>query len=237
MAKNTISVEILKELCDLNEGTYQSKKGLDYIEALKKLYELKNKNDKPFTTKDIIESPLLKDFKFEGVKKFKFICNLEAAPMTIEMNDKKKNEKIVAKNFVSDAEKKIYRKSMGVTYLITCVIDKNEHIIKIGSTRTAFKDRLKSYNCGTISNWRTASTTNIKMLQSMITTRKTFNLYIIDCSWDQQTYNLCGIESVPFASSRALAYEDILVKEYIKQFKQKPLANVQTNATEVEEDD
>ena len=90
-----------------------------------------------------------------------------------------------------------------------------------------------SYNCGVVNNWRTASTTNIKILQSFVTTRQIFNLYLYDCSSDVMSFKWHGVESVPFASPKPLAYEDILVKQFIDQFGIKPLANVQANATEV----
>ena len=108
------------------------------------------------------------------------------------------------------------------------------YIIKIGSSRTTFKQRLGSYNCGVVNNWRTASTTNIKILQSMVTNRINLNLYLFDCSQDLYVIDWHGVRSVPFATPKALAVEDIMIKQFIKQFGHKPLANVQASATEVD---
>lgn len=230
--KDSLNIEILKTLCDKKGDYYESKEGLDYIQALSGIFPLKNANDKPFTIEDIIKQPTLQEFNFSGVQDFKFICNLKAKPLKI-INDNRENEKIIAYNFVDKEAEETFSNILGVTYIITCVINKKEHIIKIGSSRTTFKKRLASYNCGVVNNWRTASTTNIKILQSMVTTRLVFKLYLYDCNEGTLSYTWRGIESVPFASPKALAVEDIMVKQYYKQFKAKPLANVQTNATEV----
>ncbi|MGZ9756405.1 hypothetical protein [Mycoplasma sp. 4423] len=45
-------IEQLKQLCNkIDELTYESKIGVDYINALKNLFSLKNKNDSPFYIK------------------------------------------------------------------------------------------------------------------------------------------------------------------------------------------
>ena len=146
----------------------------------------------------------------------------------------KENEKIVVvNNSFADAEaREIFKNSLGVVYIFTCPIEDKEYIIKIGSSRTTFEKRLGSYNCGVVTNKRTASTTNMKILQSFVATRKIFNLYLLNFG-DATTFIWHGVKSVPFASSRTLAYEDILVKEFINQFGIKPLANVQASATTV----
>lgn len=231
------SIEELKRLCNCIDGEYVSKEGKDYIEALSGLFALENKNDKPFTIEDIKKQPVLKDFKFSGVKEYKYICKLHAEPMRIKKDGKKKNEKIKATNFVDENAQSIFKDRLGMSYLITCEIDGKEYVIKIGSTRTTFKKRLGSYNCGAVYNWRTASTTNIKILQSMVTTRLEFKLYLCDCSDDLYSINWHGIQSVLFASPKALAVEDIMVKQFIKEFGQKPLANIQANATEIDEEE
>ena len=68
----------------------------------------------------------------------------------------------------------------------------------------------------------------------MVTTRKDLNLYIYDCSEDYYVIVWHDVESVKFASPKALAVEDIMIKQFIEQFGFKPLANIQANATEVE---
>jgi hypothetical protein len=228
---NSINIEKLKSLCDFDGKEYKSKKGAEYIKALSQVFKLKNGNDKPFSIEEIKKQPELSHFNFIGVRDFKAICKMKAIPMRI-VNEKRINEKIIVFDFVNDSAERIFNQSLGVVYIITCAISGKEYIIKIGSSRTTFKARLGSYNCGTVNNWRTASTTNIKILQSFMATREIFNLYIYDCG-APIAHTWHGIKSVPFASSLQLAVEDILVKKFIEQFKHKPLANIQANATEV----
>lgn len=232
--KDQNQLNLLLELCNYNpiDGLYYSKEGSDYIESLKTLFQSKNTNDNPFTLEEILEQPSLNDFTFKGVEEFRFICKLKATPMIVDStNYTKINEKIIVveDSFESKEAEEIFNNSLGVDYIITCPINGIEHIIKIGNSRNTFKDRLGSYNCGVITNIRTASTTNLKILQSFVATRKEFNLYLLDCS-DVTTFKWHGVDSVPFASPKGLAYEDILVKKFIEQFGTKPLANVQANA-------
>lgn len=234
MAKNSVDIEVLKNLCIKENDEYIQKSGKAYIDSLNEIFSLTNKNDKPFTVEDIKREPLLKDFNFSGKNEYKYICKLHVNPMRITADNKRKNEKIKAIEFVSEIEEVIFKKSLGVSYILTCELEGNEHVIKIGSTRTTFKKRLGSYNCGTVNNWRTASTTNIKILQSMVATRLDLNLYIYDCSSDPYQITWHEITSVPFASPKSLAVEDIMIKEFKKQFGKIPLANVQANATEVD---
>lgn len=232
--KNKLTIDELKSLCNKTGEKYISKEGNDYVLALDNLFGLVNRNDTPFSLEDIASQPLLSEFTFEGIADFKYICELKAKPMTIIENTRT-NEKIEASNFADDQMKTVFKKSLGVAYIITCSIDDKEHIIKIGQSRTPFEKRLGSYNCGTAYNWRTASTTNIKMLQSMVATRQTFKLYIYDCSDEPYTLQWHGETSIKFASPKSLAVEDILVKKFAKVFNgRKPLANVQTNATEAD---
>lgn len=232
--KNQEQLSHLIDLCELNpvDNLYYSKQGQNYIDSLKDIFQSKNINDNPFSIEDILQQPVLSDFTFKGVEEFKFICKLKALPMIVDpINMVKENEKIIVidESFADDEAKEIYEKSLGVDYIITCPIKDKEYVIKIGNSRNTFKDRLSSYNCGVITNIRTASTTNLKILQSFVATRKEFNLYLMDCS-DVTTFKWHGVESVPFASPKGLAYEDILIKKFIEQFGQKPLANVQANA-------
>ena len=235
--KHSLTLDQYISLCDFNGSEYVSKSGQDYIDALSNIFSLNNANDKPFTVKDIMAQPVLSDFTFSGVSEFKRICTLHVNPMKIKnshtANWTRQNEKIIPVDFESKGAKYIFEKVLGVAYILTCTINGQEHIIKIGSSRTTFKKRLGSYNCGVVNNWRTASTTNIKMLQSMVTTRKDFNLYLYDYNEPPVEFVWHGIKSVPFATPKLLAVEDILVKQFISCFGQKPLANVQTNATEV----
>lgn len=234
--KDSLDFETLKMLCNFDGEKYIQKYGDDYIDSLGNVFQLNNTNDKPFTIEDVKKQPLLSDFKFLGVADYKYICKLRVRPLTLSIDGNRTNEKILPEEFAGEKEKNIFKKALGISYLLTCVVDGKEHIIKIGSSRTTFSKRLGSYNCGVVNNWRTASTTNIKILQSMVTTRKDFNLYLYDCSDDYYVMVWHGVQSVKFASPKALAVEDIMVKKFIEQFGFKPLANVQANATEVEED-
>ena len=92
---------------------------------------------------------------------------------------------------------------------------KKPYIIKIGQTRKTFQERLTSYNCGNVYNWRTASTTNIKIKQSMVATRAIFNLYLYDCSDEPYVLEWHGIRSAEFAAPKSLAVEDIMIKKFI----------------------
>ncbi|RAX53849.1 hypothetical protein CCY99_05565 [Helicobacter sp. 16-1353] len=231
MAKGSLNLEQLKSLCDYKNGIYIQKSGNEYIESLSKVFAINNKNDKPFSLDDIKSQPTLEEFSFSGKDDFIFICNLSVEPMSIDKDSKRKNERIKAINFVGDKEKRIFEKALGVAYILTCKIGNREHIIKFGQSRTIFKKRLGSYNCGVVNNWRTASTTNIKMLQSMVTNRTDFNLYLYDCSDEVTIIEWRGEKSVPFASPKSLAVEDIMLKKFIQQFSFKPLANIQTDAT------
>lgn len=231
--KNSMEIDMFKTLCEFDGSNYISKIGDEYVEALSKTFNLNNINDTPFTIEEIKRQPLLQDFKFPGKNEYKYICKLYVKPLSISQDGKRTNEKIFTKDFAGEEEKKIFNKSLGVSYIMTCVLDGNEHLIKIGSSRTSFKKRLGSYNCGVLNNWRTASTTNIRMLQSFVTIRSEINLYIYDCSEELYILDWQGVRSVPFASPKALAVEDIMIKSYIEQFKIKPLANIQANATEI----
>ncbi|MBR2725792.1 hypothetical protein IKE87_00775 [Candidatus Saccharibacteria bacterium] len=228
-----VDIEILKTLCDFNGHEYESKKGHDYLDALRKVFSLDNTNDNPFTIEDILLQPELCEFSFSGLEEYKYICKLKVQPMIITSSNKRINERIFPEDFDSEDAKKVFYQSLGVSYLLTCPYQGKEYIIKIGSSRTTFEKRLGSYNCGVVNNWRTASTTNIKILQSMVTNRATLNLYLVDCSHDPYILKWHGVESVPFASPKALAIEDIMIKQFISQFGKKPLANIQASATEV----
>lgn len=230
MAKDTLSLEQFKSLCDYKDGIYIQKSGIEYLQSLASIFMLNNKNDKPFSIDDIKAQPSLSEFSFSGKDDFIFICNLSVAPLEIKDNIRK-NEKIIATNFAG--KKEIFNKALGVAYIFTCILDSKEYIIKFGQTRTTFKSRLSSYNCGVVNNWRTASTTNIKMLQSFVATRAVFNLYIYDCSNEVTIIEWRGEKSVPFASPKSLAVEDIMIKKFKEQFGKPPLANIQSNATEV----
>lgn len=232
MAKDSLSLEQFKSLCDYRNGVYTQKSGEEYLRELEKILPFRNKNDKPFMLDEIKKQPSLDEFSFSGKEDFIFICNLTVKPLEIK-DEKRLNEKILALNFVGKKEQEIFEKALGVAYILTCKIKNQEYIIKFGQSRTTFKKRLQSYNCGVVNNLRTASTTNIKILQSFVTTRAKFNLYLYDCSDEVMIIEWRGEKSVPFASPKSLAVEDIMIKKFKEQFKKPPLANIQSNATEI----
>lgn len=238
MKQGTLTVDELIELCDKYRDHYESKKGDDYIDALSNVFKIKNRNDKPFVVREVMRQPTIEDFNFVGLKEFQYICELKAEPMYLDVFGVRiKNEKIMPRNFASKKAEDIFKNALGVAYMLTCVIEGKEHIVKFGQTRTPFKSRLGSYNCGVVNNWRTASTTNIKILQSFLATRLTYRLYIRDCSDDVVTFTWAGEKSVPFASPISLAIEDICMKKFVAKYGRPPLANVQANATEIDWED
>ena len=66
----------------------------------------------------------------------------------------------------------------------------------------------------------------------MVVTRLPVNLYLYDCQ-KTEVFEWHGVKSVPFASPFSLAVEDIMIKEFIKQYGKKPLINIQASATTV----
>lgn len=231
--KSKEQLDLLLKICNQSkDGKYSSKEGAEYIEALKTILSSKNTNDNPFCINSIIKQPLLEDFEFKGIKDFYYICKLKADPMIIDTNNlTKTNEKIKPLNFLNPEAEDIFYNSIGIVYILTCSIGSKEYLIKIGSSRNTFNDRLNSYNCGTVTNRKSgsASTTNFRILQSFVATRKEFNLYLLPFPDDTKSYKWHGIISPIFPSSRCFAYEYILINQYMKQFNgQKPLGNVQT---------
>lgn len=231
--KDKNQLNLLLKICDKSEdGKFRSNKEDSYIEALKNIFPSNNTNDNPFNIQDIMNQLILKDFTFEGIKDFKYICKLKADPMVIDRdNSTKTNEKIFPLEFANKQAENIFYKSIGIVYMLTCTINSKEYIIKIGSSRNTFKSRLHSYNCGTVTYRKSgsASTTNFRILQSFVATRKEFSLYLLDFPDDTKPYSWHGIESPIFPSSRCFAYEYILINQYMKQFNgEKPLGNVQT---------
>jgi len=229
--KKNFSVDQIKTLFIQEKNGLISKEDNNYVMAFSLLVKGTNKNDIPFTKVDISKQPTLNEFNFNGKNDFRFVCQLQAQPISNITTDNWENERIVAINFVDNDLSDSFFNSMGVAYMITCKINEKEHIVKFGQTRTPFSARLGSYNCGVINNLRTASTTNIKILQSLVACAVPFNLYLYDCG-EPQIFNWQGEVSVPFASSLPLAVEDIMIKKFKKQFGIKPLSNIQANATE-----
>lgn len=244
--KLNYTFESIETLFKKNGECYTRKEDEEFVEALNRIFPWTNKNDIPFTKNDIRNTKKLKDFSFDGKNDFEYVCDLFANPINLNPETKNwDNEKIVTQWRQGDKHKNSFKKYIGVAYLITCVLDPivkpldsalepDEYIIKFGSTRTPFGKRLSSYNCGSINNSRTASTTNFKLLQSFVACNTPFKLYLCFCGASKKI-RWHGKLSVPFSTAKPLAVEDIMIKEYKKQFNSKPLANVQTNATEVDE--
>ena len=236
-----LNKEQLISLCDFSdeENCYISKSGKEYADALKAIFypdDDGNTNDKPFLEEDILVQPTLRRFHFAALDQFKFNCKLKAIPMKLDKNGdlmnlggrSKSREKVIAYDFYDDDAENIFKNSVGVAYIITCPIDDDEYIIKIGQTGGTFEDRLGSYNCGYVTNWRTASTTNIKIVQSFVATRKVFNLYIRDCGMLAKKYKWAHRSTALIASPLVEAIENICLQRFNEKFHCKPLANVQT---------
>lgn len=86
--KNKDRLDMLLKICNpISDGNYISKEGTTYIEALKIVLSSRNRNDNPFNIDDILKQPLLKEFKFKGVKDFKYICKLKADSMIINKDN------------------------------------------------------------------------------------------------------------------------------------------------------
>ena len=226
------SIDELKTLCKQKGNLFEAMVGNDYVMALSKLCNLKNKNDIPFTKEEIQKQPTIDEFNFSGKNDYKFICELKGVPMKINGNSVT-NETIIPINFKDKNAENVFERTLGVSYILTCKVGQKEHIIKIGQTRTPFKARLQSYNCGSVVNWTTASTTNKKIKQSIVSSGLTYKLYLYECDEKPKKYTFHGVQSKEFSSPKLLAVEDIMVNEFIKQFKQKPLANIQANATAI----
>lgn len=223
---------------DLQKGLVwklEACEGDKYLAALSKITINKNRNDKPFNVQDIINQPTLAEFEFSGKKDFNFICNLKPQKMILKANSNmeiivKENERIYPSDFASKEALDLYMNFLGVTYMLTAIVNDVEYIIKFGSTRTTMKDRIGSYNCGTVTNYITASTTNFKILQSIVSTNALFKLYL--CQGEgQKNYWFHNVASSPFATSYPLAVEEIMIKEFKSQFNRIPLANIQSNPT------
>lgn len=224
--------EELKSLCNYSneKELYVSKEKEDYINAISAFVSPKNKNDKPFLIEDIIKEPLLKEFQFEGLKDFSYVGDMVVKPLMITSDNKRINERFIFQA-VNEDTNNFVKTTLGIVYILACEINGNEYIIKIGKTQSTFNDRIYSYNCGTINNRisGSCSTTNFKILQSCHTSRLNLKVYLCDCSKNLYSINWYGVQSVAVATPEATVKEDILIKEFIKQFGKKPLCNIQAN--------
>lgn len=72
------------------------------------------------------------------------------------------------------------------------------------------------------------------MMQSIMACRSAakFLLYCYFCE-TTRCYNWAGVDSNPVATGAAVAYEDIIIKQWKSQFGSLPPANVQANMTTV----
>ena len=238
MARQTkIKQDRLEQIKDMlvqnTDGSYIQKSGTDYIikfqEYVKNKFSKKSKNLQLFTVDKILELGHKKNnVSFAGINDFKYVCSVTTQKLKISADLIRENEKIIIKEdtITQDGQKIIYE-SKGVVYLITCMINNDEYIIKFGQTRKTFKERLDSYNCGVILNLGTASTTNIHILQSLLANEFEYKIYICDCSDVIEQFKWHGIKSREFASSKSLAFENIILKEFKKEFGSLPVANTQ----------
>ena len=214
------------------DGSYIQKTGDLFIDSFKKHIEKKHKKEcknlSLFSIDDIKKQKELCDFSFQGKNDFKLVGKLVGEKMKIDSTNKITYEKIVIKDdkFETGTEY-IYKNSKGVVYMITALLDNKEYIIKFGSSRKVLMERINSYNAGKIRNIGTASTANIFILQSIIASNLEFNLYVCDCSDFIERFKWYDKISAPFASSKSLAYENIIIKAFEEQFKCIPIGNTQ----------
>lgn len=224
---NSIS-ELLIEQVD---GSYIQKTGKDFIDSFKKyiadkLTEKKSNNLNLYTVEQVESSPLIDELNFSGIKDFKLLGELSYQKLIINADNTYTNQKLYIEN-LDETNKNIYEKSKGILYMIVGVIDNKKHIIKFGQTRKTLEERIGSYNCGTIKNIGTASTTNVFILQSIIASDIKYEVYYVDCSDFIERFKWYDQISKSFASSKSLAFENIILQQYIKQFNEKPLGNTQ----------
>lgn len=225
--KQNITYEQAKTLFTLDKGKYVRKEDDIFVSAFMKIIQGTNKNDTPFTKNEIKTQKTWDEFSFVGKNDFEFVCYLKANAMVLnDTTNNWDNEKIKAHGFAKGKDK-TFNDYIGVAYAITCLLNEKEYIIKFGSTRTTFKQRLGSYNCGVVNSIRTASTTNIKMLQSMVACNVDFKLYLYPCG-EAEIIEWQNEKAGPFSSPKPLVVENIMLKKFTDQFMAKPLANIQT---------
>ena len=123
----------------------------------------KNKNDIPLTIKDLREIKI----KLSDIPKklqFKFLCSIYPN-ITNDCLEIIKEEDSKYLN--------IHRRGLVYVFVI------EGKVLKVGSTTQSFKERVKSYNCGTSKARKkgTCSTTNYFVLQSLLNFKKEVKVY------------------------------------------------------------
>lgn len=225
----------IKTLTTLNANqTRYAKRDQTYLNALETVIPSINRNDAPLTENKMLKAAPLNDFSFNGKEDFIKVCELDATPLSFDAKGLRHNEKIVPQNFTSKTNERIYKKAQGITYMLTYTgADDIERLIKIGCTNKTMKERISSYNCGTINARKggTCSTTNYRFLQTIVASSRPLGLYIADFSWDTKPIDWHGHKSVPIASPLPHAVEDIIVKKYKEQFSTLPCGNIQADAS------
>lgn len=212
------------------------------VEFLNEFIKTKNKNDQIITVEDIVKQPRFEDFDFirskdflsatKG-KKFEYCGEWSVDKPYFDIDDTFIENNIVMKmkeNGHNNVEiETLYKRTKGVVYILTCVIDGIEYIVKIGQTGKTMEERQSSYNCGNGVNRRngTCSTTNFRIKQSLAN-GLVFNIHVLDCSADNKIYTIGEFTSVEVAGGMPVGYEDILNQAFYKKFNQKPLLDIQT---------
>lgn len=210
-----------------------------FIQFVESIISPRNFNDKLITIEMIVQQPKLKDWQYihsdgfirlTGGKEFKYCGQWNVEYPYIDENGVfiENNITMEMPEGTPDCIRTLYRKTTGVAYLLTCVVDGVEYILKIGMTGKTMAERESSYNCGNIANRYngTCSTTNFKIKQSLAS-GLTFNVYAVDCSADNKTYNDGKRTSPEFAGPLPEAVEYLLNEDFADTFGKKPLLNTQ----------
>ncbi len=192
-------------------------------------------NENAFSKKDIVAQPELKDFNFKGLKDFIPAGKLSLNPLEILINkDEKQNvviqEKVSLNDYASEEAKTKWNTYLGACYILTAVVDGKEHFIKVGQTRKTMSERAGSYSTGSLKYIGKNSTTNLRILQSMVNADPDveFRMHI----WynpDRHSGRISLYDEIssPLADGTQLAMEEITIKKFVQQFGFKPLGNVQ----------
>lgn len=225
-----------------SETNCVSKTGNEYIDAVvdilsrhrkKKL----NTSDYPIKKEEIISEDACAEYSafnrdFIGIREFAYAGKFKGITIKYsKAGTPLNNEQIelLPESGVDD----IINKKEGIAYILTCVADEKEYIIKIGETRKTFAERLKSYNCGYLNNIDTASKTNIRIVQTIVANQDlTFKIYLKDCSADKKPFDWAGKRSKEYPTSFRIAVQDITIAEYIRLYGRKPIGNVQVDTEE-----
>lgn len=212
-----------------------------FIAFVESIIKPRNFNDKLITVEMIVQQPKLDDWSYinsegfvnqlMGGKTFVYCGKWKVEYPYIDEEGVfiENNIEMEMPDDVPECIVELYKKTTGIAYLLTCVVDGIEYILKIGMTGKTMSDRQSSYNCGNIVNRYngTCSTTNFKIKQSLAS-GLTFNVYALDCSADNKSYTDGKRITPKFSGPLPEAVEYLLNEDFADTFGHKPLLNTQT---------